>query len=135
MRINNRFGLTLTLIVATAITSTPVKANITTTSSNQTLTQPAKETKVLLANTTQVNPTLKTKIKIIQPGGSIHGKDGDFKDKNPAFVQAPTFGEAGGGAFVNFKKETPGFERLNPAQKVNPSSAVRKMQKIQNNGR
>jgi hypothetical protein len=133
MRINNRFGLALTLVVATAITTTPAKADTITTPGNQVIAQSVKGTKVGPAVTTQVNPKLTDKIKVIQPGG-LQGKDGDFKDKNPPFAQAPTFGEGGGGAFVNFKKDTPGAGKLNPAQKINPS-AVQKIQKMQTNGR
>jgi hypothetical protein len=130
MRINNRFGLALTLVVATAITATPAKADPTATPATQTI----KSNKIVPAGTTKINPQLNDKIKVIQPGGGIQGTSKDFHDKNPPFAQAPTFGESGGGAFVNFKKDTPGAGKLNPAQKINPS-AVKKMQKIQTNGR
>jgi hypothetical protein len=96
MRINSNFGLALTLLVSTAIISTPTHADTNSTLA-QGVTQPA-----------QINPNLNNKLKLIQPGSSMKGDIASF-------VQGPKFGQAKGG-FVNFKRSQ--LQEFDPSQKV-----------------
>jgi hypothetical protein len=130
MRIHGQFGLTLILIISASIISTPIRAQTNTFKSKKVV-QPNAQIRVK-------NPGLNDKIKVIQPGG-LQGKDGDFKDKQPTFKEGgfketgPTFGEGSPGPFVNFTKQVPGSEVVNPVQPTTPS-AVDKFKSIQNKG-
>ena len=130
MKTYGQFGLALILIISASIVSVPVKSQSNAFKSKKVI-QPNSQIRIK-------NPGLTDKIKVIQPGG-LQGKDGNFKDKQPTFKEGgfketgPTFGEGSPGPFVNFTKQVPGSEVVNPVEKTTPS-AVEQFKTIHNKG-
>jgi hypothetical protein len=111
MQINHRFAIALSLAIASSLTSTLSQANADPVASSpingETLAG-------LDTHTIKVAPTLKNKIKVINPGGTVQGSD-EFKEAPLKFRESP--------GFVEFSKVRPGDRVINPAiDKVKPSA-------------
>jgi hypothetical protein len=124
MTINDHFRLALTLLISTAIISTPTRTDANSATPIQKVGQPALglDSIISASSKMQNNSKLNEKIKIIKPNV------GSQNDHGVYFGEGPKFSEGKGG-FVHTSKDNPRVQRVNPIQKVAPS-ATQKMKTI-----
>lgn len=117
--LSGRLALAISLALASSLISIVVKAEE----------NPYLRRSVVKPTTTERTNSVNPKIKVLTPGSGIAPVGADFHDVGPP--GGPTFGEAKGPSFVNFKKPEQGEGISNPAILRTRPSAGKTFQQIQ----